>query len=73
MRLRVEPVDLRDELLEFLRASSCLGVKHGTNEIEVYVLYSVSDRHDCAVLTECVQAWQASHSRASIEIVSGDG
>jgi len=54
MRLRVEPVDLRDELLEFLRASSCLGVKHRANEIEVHVLNSVSDRHDCAVLTGCV-------------------
>jgi len=73
MRLRVEPIELRDDLLEFLRGSSCLGVKHGANEIEVHVLNSVSDRHDGAVLTACVQAWQARHSHASVEIVSGDG
>ena len=73
VRFRVDPVDLRDDLLEFLRASSCLRVKHGANEIEVHVLNSVSDRHDGAVLTACVQAWQARHSHASVEIVSGDG
>jgi hypothetical protein len=48
VRLRVDPADLRDDLLEFLRASSCLGVKHGPGEIEVHLLNSVSDRHDRA-------------------------
>ena len=71
MRLRVEPVDLRDELLEFLRASSCLGVKQGSNEIEVHLLNSVSERHDRAVLLGCVESWKVGHSNASIEIVSG--
>ena len=36
MRLRVNPAELRDDLLEFLRASSCLAVKHGANEIDVH-------------------------------------
>jgi len=71
VRLRVDSVDLRDELLEFLRASSCLGVKHGPNEIEVHLLNSVSERHDRAVLTGCVKAWKARHSEASVEILSG--
>ncbi|MDP9231413.1 MAG: hypothetical protein M3O73_01470 [Actinomycetota bacterium] len=71
MHLRVDPVDLRDDLLEFLRGSSCLGVRHGSSEIEVHVLNSVSERHDRAVLTGYVEAWQARHSQASVEIVSG--
>jgi len=71
VRLRVDPVELRDDLLEFLRASSCLGVKHGPHEIEVHLLNSVSDRHDRAVLTSPVEAWKAHHGHASVEIVSG--
>jgi hypothetical protein len=70
VRLRVDPADLRDDLLEFLRASSCLGIRHGPSEIEVHLLNSVSDRHDRAVLSGCLEAWQARHSRASVEIVS---
>jgi len=62
---------LRDDLLEFLRASSCLGVKHGDREIEVHLLNSVSERHDRAVLTGCVQSWKAGHGDASVEIMSG--
>ena len=71
MRLRVDPAELRDDLLEFLRASSCLGVKQGSNEIEVHLLNSVSERHDRAALLGCVESWKAGHSNASIEIVSG--
>jgi hypothetical protein len=62
---------LRDDLLEFLRASSCLGVKQGVSEIDVHVLNSVSDRHDRAVLIGCVEAWNGRHSHASVEIVAG--
>jgi hypothetical protein len=71
VRLRVDPADLRDDLLESLRASSCLGVKHGPSEIEVHLLNSVSERHDRAVLVACVESWKAAHRNASIEIVSG--
>jgi len=70
VRLRVDPPDLRDGLLEFLRASSCLAVKHGANEVEVHLLNSVSKRHDHAVITECVEAWKARHGHASVETVS---
>ena len=70
VRLRVDPVELRDDLLEFLRASSCLGVKHGRTEIEVHLLSSVSERHDRAVLSGYVESWKAGHSHASVEIVS---
>ena len=71
MRLRVDPAELRDDLLEFLRASSCLGLRHGGREIEVYLLNSVSERHDRAVLAGYVESWKARHSDASVEIVSG--
>ena len=71
MRLRVDPAGLRDDLLEFLRASSCLGVKHGPNEIEVHPLNSVSERHDRGALTGCVEAWKARHGEASVEILAG--
>lgn len=71
MRLRVNPPDLRDDLLEFLRASSCLGLKHGVSEIEAHLLNSVSERHDRAVLAGYVESWKARHSHASVEIVSG--
>jgi len=71
VRLRVDPAELRDDLLEFLRASSCLGVKHGHREIEVHLLNSVSERHDRAVLAGCVESWKARHGDASVEIMSG--
>ncbi len=66
----VDPAELRDDLLDFLRASSCLAVKRGANEIEVHLLNSVSDRHDRTVITGCVTAWQARHGRASVEVIS---
>jgi hypothetical protein len=62
---------LRDDLLGFLRASSCLAVKHGTSEIEVHLLNSVSERHDHAAITGCLESWKAAHDQASLEIVSG--
>ncbi len=71
MRLHVDPANLRDDLLEFLRASSCLAVKHGSSEVEVHLLNSVSDRHDRAVLTGYIQEWKARHSQASVQIFSG--
>ncbi len=71
VRVRVDPADLRDDLLEFFRASSCLGVKQGASEIEVHLLNSVSERHDRAVLVGYVEAWTAGHTYASIEIVAG--
>jgi len=70
VRLRVDPAELRDDLLEFLRASSCLGVKHGLSEIEVHLLNSVSERHDRAALAGYIESWKASHSDAAVEIVS---
>jgi hypothetical protein len=42
---------LHDDLLELLRASACLGVSHGSDEIEVHLLSSVSERHDRTVVT----------------------
>jgi len=71
LRVRVDPAELRDDLLEFLRASSCLGVKQGASEIDVQLLNSVSDRHDRAVLVGCVEAWKGCHGHASVEIVAG--
>jgi hypothetical protein len=68
VRLRVDPAESRDDLLEFLRASSCLAVKQGANEVDVYLLNSISERHDRAVLAGCVESWNARHSRASVEI-----
>jgi hypothetical protein len=62
VRLRVDPAELRDDLLESLRASSCLGVKQGSNEIEVHLLNSVSERHDRAVLLGCLESWKAGQS-----------
>jgi hypothetical protein len=67
VRLRVDPVDLRDDLLEFLRASSCLGVKHGPNEIEVHLLNSVSERHDRGAPTSRVEAWKARHGGRGVQ------
>jgi hypothetical protein len=71
VRLRVDPPDARDDLLEFLRASSCLAVKQGANEIEAHLLNSVSERHDRAVMSGCVDAWTARRGDVSVEIVSG--
>ena len=71
MRLRVDPAGLRDDLLEFLRASSCLGLRRGGREIEVYLLNSVSERHDRAVLAGYLESWKVRHSDASVEVVSG--
>jgi hypothetical protein len=71
VRLRVDPAEFRDDLLEFLRASSCLGVKHGPSEIEVHLLNSVSERDDRSALAGCIESWKAGHSGASVEIVSG--
>ena len=71
IRLRVDPPDLRDDLLEFLRTSSCLAVKHGSSEIETHLLNSVSERHDRAVLVGYVESWKARHDQASLEILSG--
>jgi hypothetical protein len=70
MRLLVDPADLRDDLLEFLRASSCLAVKHGADEIDVHLLNSLSDRHDRAVVAGCVEAWKATRD-ASVAFLSG--
>lgn len=71
MHLRIDPAGLRDDLLEFLRASSCLGVRHGAREIEVHLLNSVSERHDRAVLAGYVESWKARHSDASVDLISG--
>ena len=71
MRLRVDPPNLRDDLLEFLRTSSRLAVKHGSSEIETHLLNSVSERHDRAVLAGYVESWKARHGHASVEILSG--
>jgi len=71
VRLRVDPAEFRDDLLEFLRASSCLGLKHGPREIEVHLLNSVSERHDRAALAGYIESWKADHIHASVEIVSG--
>jgi hypothetical protein len=68
--LRVDPANLRDDLLDFLRASSCLGLRRGANEVEVHLLNSVSERHDRAVIAGLVKAWKARHRRASVETVS---
>jgi hypothetical protein len=70
VRVRLDPAELRDDLLDFLRASSCLAVKRGANEIEVHLLNSVSDRHDRTVINGCVAAWQARPGRASVEVIS---
>ena len=70
MRLSVEPPDLRDDLLEFLRASSCLAVKRGAAEIDTHLLNSVSERHDLAVLIGYVESWKARHSGTRVEVVS---
>jgi hypothetical protein len=71
MRLRIDPATLRDELLEFLRASGCLAVTEGSDVIETQLLNSVSDRHDRAVLAGLVESWKARHAEARVEVISG--
>ncbi|SRR6266576_1618618 len=71
VRLRVDPPGLRDDLLEFLRASSCLALKHGADEIEAHVLNSVSDRQDRNVIVACVDAWKTRHTGVSVERLAG--
>lgn len=70
MRLRVDTPNLRDDLLEYLRASSCLAVKHGADTIETHLLNSVSERHDQAVLLGYVESWKGKHLDANVEVVS---
>jgi hypothetical protein len=72
VRVRVDPAEFRDDLLDFLRASSCLAVKRGANEIEAHLLNSVSERHDRAVINGSVAAWQARHGRSVVEVVSSE-
>jgi hypothetical protein len=69
VRLRVDPPNLRDDLLEFLRAASCLAVKHLGSEIEALVLNSVSERHDRVVLNGYVESWRAGHEGASVTFI----
>lgn len=69
VRLRVDPPNLRDDLLEFLRAASCLAVKHRGSEIDALVLNSVSERHDRVVLSGYVESWQAGHKGASATFI----
>jgi hypothetical protein len=70
MRLRLDPSDLRDDLLDHLRASGCLALKQGTNEIEVHLLNSVSERHDRQALTGYVGSWVEAHPQARVDFVT---
>ncbi len=70
MRLRLHPPNLRDDLLQHLRASSCLAVKHGPNEIEAHLLNSVSERHDRGVLAAAVGSWQQAHPQVRVDVVA---
>jgi hypothetical protein len=70
MRLRLGPADLRDDLLDHLRASGCLAFKQGTNEIEVHLLNSVSERHDRQALTGYVESWVEAHPQARADFVT---
>ena len=67
VRLRVDPPALRDDLLEFLRASSCLAVRYGENEIEAHRLDGVGERHDRAAIAAAVQGWQQQNLTATVE------
>jgi hypothetical protein len=67
VRLRVDPAAFRDDLLEFLRASSCLAVRHGEDEIDVHRLHSVGERHDRAAVAAAVQLWQQQNRSATVE------
>ncbi len=60
-----------EERLPDLRASSCLAVKQGKDELDVHLLNSVSERHDRATLSAFAGAWQAGNSEAPVEIVLG--
>jgi hypothetical protein len=57
---RVDPAAFRDDLLEFLRASSCLAVRHGGDEIEFHRLHS---SHDRAAVAATVQVWRQQTQR----------
>jgi hypothetical protein len=70
MRLRVDPSDLRDDLIEFLRTSSCLAVKFGADAVETHLFNSVSERHDRAVLVGYVESWRNRHPHVRVEILS---
>jgi hypothetical protein len=70
MRLRVDPPDLRDDLLEHLRASGCLAVKEGSDEVEAHLLNSVSDRHDRETLAGYVRSWREARPRARVVVVT---
>jgi hypothetical protein len=70
VRFRVDPYELRDDLLEHFRKSGCLAVKEGRDIIDPQLLNSVSDRHDREVMEACVLAWQEAHPQAHVEIVS---
>jgi hypothetical protein len=70
MRLKIDPLILRDDLLEFLRGSGCLALAEGSNAIQTQLLNSVSDRHDRAVLTGLVESWRARHPDALVEVIS---
>ena len=70
MRLKIDPPTLRDDLLEFLRASGCLALPEGSDAIETQLLNSVSDRHDRAVLAGLVESWKARHAEARVDVVS---
>lgn len=70
MRLRLNPANLRDDLLKHLRASGCLAVKHGPNEIEAHLLNSVSERHDREVLAAAVGSWQEAHPQVHVDVVT---
>ena len=70
VRLRVDSPQLRDDVLGYLRASSCLAVKHGSSEIDAHLLNSVSERHDRAVVLGLVESWKARHASSSVDIHS---
>jgi len=70
MRLRLHPPDLRDDLVEHLRASGCLALKHGPNQIEAHLLNSISDRHDREVLAAAVGSWQEAHPQVRVDVVA---
>ena len=70
MRMRVDPRALRDDLLKFLRTSSCLAVEQGADGIDAQLLNKVSERHGHAVIIGYVEAWKARQTSASVEIVS---
>jgi hypothetical protein len=70
VRFRVDPYELRDDLLEHFRESGCLAVKEGRGIIDAQLLNSVSNRHDRGVIEAYVLAWREAHPQAQIEISS---